>query len=92
MSNIANIQGSIYDAFHQLRLLPWLALSYSVCNVVATPLARKLFKFYDIKVLTLSGMVLLIVGTTIAGAAPSLLLLIVGRAIMAFGASIVYQG
>ncbi|KAI1177188.1 major facilitator superfamily domain-containing protein [Nemania sp. FL0916] len=92
VSNIANIQAPIYEAFTDVRLLPWLALSYSVCNVVATPLARKLYKFYDIKVLTLSGLVLLIAGNTLAAAAPSFLLLIVGRAIMAFGASIVYQG
>ncbi|KAI0450250.1 major facilitator superfamily domain-containing protein [Xylaria acuta] len=92
VSNIANIQGPIYEAFSDIHLLPWLALSYSICNVVATPLARKLYKFYDIKVLTLSGLVLLIAGGALTGAASSLLLLIVGRAVMAFGASIVYQG
>ncbi|KAI1751755.1 major facilitator superfamily domain-containing protein [Xylaria castorea] len=92
VSNIANIQGSVYEAFDDIHLLPWLALSYSICNVVTTPLARKLYKFYDIKVLTISGLVLLIAGSALAGAASSLLLLIVGRAIMAFGASVVYQG
>lgn len=92
VSNIANIQGPIYEAFSDIHLLPWLALSYSICNVVTTPLARKLYKFYDIKVLTLSGLILLIAGGALAGAASSLLLLIVGRAIMAFGASVVYQG
>ncbi|KAI0551962.1 major facilitator superfamily domain-containing protein [Xylaria curta] len=92
VSNIANIQGSVYEAFDDIHLLPWLALSYSICNVVATPLARKLYKFYDIKVLTISGLILLITGSALAGAASSLLLLIIGRAIMAFGASIVYQG
>ncbi|KAJ8120206.1 hypothetical protein ONZ43_g3026 [Nemania bipapillata] len=92
VSNIANIQGPIYEVFGDIHLLPWLALSYSVCNVVATPLARKLYKFYDIKVLTISGLVLVIAGNGLAGAASSLLLLIVGRAVMAFGASIVYQG
>ncbi|KAI0870646.1 major facilitator superfamily domain-containing protein [Hypoxylon argillaceum] len=92
VSNIANIQGPIYEVFGDIHLLPWLALSYSVCNVVATPLARKLYKFYDIKVLTVSGLVLLIVGNGLAGGAPNLVLLIIGRAVMAFGASIVYQG
>ncbi|KAI0479586.1 major facilitator superfamily domain-containing protein [Xylaria cf. heliscus] len=92
VSNIANIQGPVYEAFGDIHLLPWLALSYSICNVVVTPLARKLYKFYDIKVLTLSGLILLIAGSGLAGAAPSLLLLIVGRAVMAFGASVVYQG
>ncbi|GAW17086.1 hypothetical protein ANO14919_065360 [Xylariales sp. No.14919] len=92
LSNAANIQGPIYQTFGEIHLLPWVALSYSLCNVVTTPLARKLFKFYDIKVLTLGGMVLIIAGTALAGAASTFPLVIIGRAIMAFGASVVYQG
>ncbi|KAI0407611.1 major facilitator superfamily domain-containing protein [Xylaria palmicola] len=92
VSNIANIQAPVYEAFGDIHLLPWLALSYSVCNVVVTPLARKLFKFYDIKVLTISGLVLLVAGNAVAGSASRLLILIIGRAVMAFGASVVYQG
>ncbi|KAI1187301.1 major facilitator superfamily domain-containing protein [Nemania serpens] len=92
ISNVANIQGPMYEAFGNLRLLPWVALSYSLCNVVTTPLARKLYKFYNVKALTLSGLTILILGNGLAGAAPSLVLFIIGRAIMAFGASIVYQG
>ncbi|KAI1425697.1 major facilitator superfamily domain-containing protein [Xylaria sp. FL1777] len=92
LSNIANIQGPVYKAFGDIHLLPWVALSYSICNVIATPLARKLYKFYNIKVLTISGLVLMISGTALEGAAPNFVLLIIGRAIMAFGASIVYQG
>ncbi|KAI1362697.1 major facilitator superfamily domain-containing protein [Xylaria arbuscula] len=92
LSNTANIQGPVYKAFNDIHLLPWVALSYSICNIVATPLARKLCKFYDIKVLTLSGLVLIIAGTALAGAAPNFVLFIIGRAIMAFGASVVYQG
>ncbi|KAI0514549.1 major facilitator superfamily domain-containing protein [Xylaria bambusicola] len=92
LSNTANIQGPVYKAYNDIHLLPWVALSYSICNIVATPLARKLCQFYDIKVLTLSGLVLITAGTALAGAAPNFVLFIVGRAIMAFGASVVYQG
>ncbi|KAI0912118.1 major facilitator superfamily domain-containing protein [Ustulina deusta] len=92
LSNAANIQGPVYRAFGDIYLLPWVALSYSVCNVVATPLARKLYRFYDIKVLTISGLVLIIAGSALAGAARKFQLFIIGRAIMAFGASIVFQG
>ncbi|KAI1167710.1 major facilitator superfamily domain-containing protein [Nemania serpens] len=92
ISNVANIQGPMYEAFGDIPLLPWVALSYSLCNVVTTPLARKLFKFYNIKVLTLSGLAILILGNALAAAAPTFALFIIGRAIMAFGASIVYQG
>ncbi|KAI8633824.1 major facilitator superfamily domain-containing protein [Xylariaceae sp. FL1651] len=92
VSNAANIQAPVYRAFGNLQLLPWLALSYSVCCVATTPLARKLFKFYDIKILTIGGLILCIAGTALAGAAPNLVCLILGRSLMAFGASIVYQG
>ncbi|KAI1113943.1 major facilitator superfamily domain-containing protein [Nemania sp. NC0429] len=92
ISNVANIQGPMYEAYGNLTLLPWVALSYSLCNVVTTPLARKLYKFYNIKVLTLSGLAILILGNALAAAAPTFVLFIIGRAIMAFGASIIYQG
>ncbi|KAI0394065.1 MFS general substrate transporter [Xylariaceae sp. FL0594] len=92
ISNIANIQAPIYTAFHDLEILPWVVLSYSICSVTVTPLARKLFKFYDIKLLTTGGLVLAIIGTSIAASAPNLVQLITGRAVMAFGAAVVYQG
>ncbi|KAI3317985.1 MFS general substrate transporter [Xylariaceae sp. AK1471] len=92
VSNIANIQAPLYAAFDNVRLLPWVALGYSVCNITVTPLCRKLYKFYDIKILTISGLVLVVAGTAVSGAASSLLQLVVGRAVMAFGAAIVYQG
>jgi hypothetical protein len=57
-----------------------------------TPLCRKLYKFYDIKILTISGLIFVISGTAVSGAASSLLLFIIGRAVMAFGAAVVYQG
>jgi len=92
VSNIANIQAPIYTAFHNLEIFPWVALSYSICSITVTPLARKLFKFYDIKILTTGGLALVIAGTSVAAAAANLRQFIIGRAIMAFGASVVHQG
>ncbi len=38
VSNIANIQTPIYQAFGQTQLLPWVAAGYTVMN--AAPSAR----------------------------------------------------
>ncbi|KAI5927188.1 major facilitator superfamily transporter [Camillea tinctor] len=92
VSNVANIQAPIYEAFGYIEILPWVALSYSVCNVATIPLARRLYQFCDFKALAVASMVLIIAGTALAGAAPNLNCLIAGRAIMAVGASIIYQG
>ncbi|KAI1331789.1 major facilitator superfamily domain-containing protein [Xylariaceae sp. FL0255] len=92
VSNVANIQGSVLEAFGKVELLPWLALSYSVCNVAITPLARKLFKFYDIKILIIVACLIYITGAALAGASPNFSTLIVGRSLMAIAAGIGYQG
>ncbi|CAJ2502509.1 Uu.00g099030.m01.CDS01 [Anthostomella pinea] len=92
VSNVANIQAPVYHAFGGIELLPWVGLSYSVCNIAMIPLARKLFHFYDFKVLIVISMFFTMAGTALAGAAPNLNCLIAGRALMAVGASVIYQG
>ncbi|KAI1502586.1 major facilitator superfamily transporter [Biscogniauxia marginata] len=92
VSNVANVQAPIYDAFGHIEILPWVALGYSICNVATIPLARRLYQFYDFKVLAFASMVLTIAGTVLAGAAPNLNCVIAGRALMAIGSSVVYQG
>ncbi|KAI2625710.1 MFS general substrate transporter [Hypoxylon sp. NC1633] len=92
VSNVANIQASIYRNFGNIELLPWVALSYSVCNVALGPLGRKLFKFGDFKVLYLASMMFIIAGSALSGAATNIESIIAGRAIMALGSSVVFQG
>lgn len=92
MSNVANIQASIYQAFGQMELLPWVSLGYSICNIALIPLGRQLFKFGDFKVLNLVSMLFILAGSILSGAAPSIECVIAGRAVMAIGTSIIYQG
>ncbi|KAI1806087.1 MFS general substrate transporter [Daldinia bambusicola] len=92
VSNVANIQASIYKAFGHIELLSWVALGYSVCNVALIPLGRKLFKFGDFKALCLLSMMFIIGGSALSGAAPNIQCIIAGRAVMALGSSIIYQG
>ncbi|KAI1506016.1 major facilitator superfamily domain-containing protein [Biscogniauxia marginata] len=91
VSNHANLQIPIYQAFGHIELLPWISPSYSVCNVATIPLARKLTRFYDLKLLGLVSLILIAGGAAVAGAAPNIESVIVGRAITAVGSSIVYQ-
>ncbi|OTB09960.1 hypothetical protein K445DRAFT_71236 [Daldinia sp. EC12] len=92
VSNVANIQASIYKAFGHIELLSWVALGYSVCNAALIPLGRKLFKFGDFKTLCLLSMMFIIGGSALSGAAPNIECIIAGRAVMALGSSIIYQG
>uniref|UniRef100_A0A8H7K8K2 Major facilitator superfamily (MFS) profile domain-containing protein n=1 Tax=Bionectria ochroleuca TaxID=29856 RepID=A0A8H7K8K2_BIOOC len=41
MSNVANIQASVYEAFGHIELLPWVALSYTMGAVAVTPMVRR---------------------------------------------------
>ncbi|KAI0602809.1 major facilitator superfamily domain-containing protein [Biscogniauxia sp. FL1348] len=91
VSNLANLQIPIYQAFGHIELLPWISLSYSVCNVAAIPLARKLTQFYDLKLLGLVSLIFIAAGAALCGAAPNIESVIVGRAITAVASSIVYQ-
>ncbi|KAH9892375.1 major facilitator superfamily domain-containing protein [Xylariomycetidae sp. FL2044] len=92
VSNVANVQVPIYQYFMQIEYLPWVSLSYSVCNVAVIPLARRLFKFYDFKILSIFALVVFVAGCALSGAAPNMQALIVGRALMAVGAAFLYQG
>ncbi|OTB04019.1 hypothetical protein M426DRAFT_73611 [Hypoxylon sp. CI-4A] len=92
VSNVANIQASIYKAFGHIELLSWVALGYSVSNIALIPLGRQLFKFGDFKVLYLASMLFIIAGAVVSGSAHNIEGIIAGRAVMALGTSIVFQG
>ncbi|OTA70417.1 MFS general substrate transporter [Hypoxylon sp. EC38] len=92
VSNVANIQPSIYRAFGHIELLSWVALSYSVCSIALIPLGRKLFQFGDFKTLYLGGVLFLIAGSVISGAAHNIWGVIAGRIVVALGSSTIYQG
>ncbi|KAH6995687.1 major facilitator superfamily domain-containing protein [Ilyonectria sp. MPI-CAGE-AT-0026] len=91
ISNVANIQPRLYEAFGDIDLLPWIGLSYGLANFCVVTLARKLTFAFDMRTVFLANMVVFIAGSAIAGAAQSMAMVIVGRIIMGVGGSIVQQ-
>ncbi|KAF3000501.1 hypothetical protein E8E14_005441 [Neopestalotiopsis sp. 37M] len=90
-SNVANVQVSVYRAFGHIELLPWLSLSYSLIGVAVIPLVRKLTLFCDLKWMGLLSCLLTCAASALAGAAPNIESVIVGRVLMAIGSATLYQ-
>ncbi|KAK8877376.1 major facilitator superfamily domain-containing protein [Apiospora arundinis] len=91
VSNVANVQVPIYEAFGHIELLPWISLAFSLINVATIPLFRKLTGFMELKIVSFIAVSILIVGSALCGAAPSLNVVIVGRAFIGIGAAGCYQ-
>ncbi|KAI1845161.1 hypothetical protein JX266_008708 [Neoarthrinium moseri] len=90
-SNVANIQVPIYQAFGHIELLPWVSLTYALSSVAVIPLVRKVIGLCNLKILALVSCVLASAGSALAGAAPNLECVIVGRVLMAVGSVAIYQ-
>lgn len=91
VSNVANIQASVYEAFGHIELLPWVALSYTMGAVAVTPMVRRVVETFDTKVLYTIFYVLFIVACTVSGSATSVYAVIVGRTLMGLSYTGVYQ-
>lgn len=91
VSNVANIQGSVYKAFGHIELLPWVALSFTTGNFASIPLVRRLTSIVDLKLLLSGSLVVFTVGAAICGAANNMNTLIAGRVINGVGSCGVYQ-
>lgn len=90
-SNVANVQVSVYRAFGHIELLPWLSLSFSLISVAVIPLVRKFTLFCDLKWMGLASCLLTCAASALAGAAPNIESVIVGRVLMAVGSATLYQ-
>ena len=91
MSNIANIQPSLYSAFGNITLLPWISLSFSLAVFAVLSLSRKILYCFDMKWVYIVNLVIFMVGAAVAGSASNFPAVIVGRIIMGVGVAIVYQ-
>lgn len=87
MSNIANIQAPIYEAFGHVELLPWVAVGFSALMAATLPLWRSLIGVFPLKSLFVFAYVLTLLGAVVAGAAPNIKAVIVGRALTGVGAA-----
>ncbi|CAG9980466.1 unnamed protein product [Clonostachys byssicola] len=91
VSNVANIQPRLYEAFGGIELLPWIGLSYSLANFAVLSLGRKATYCFDLRIIYLTSLAIFLAGSAVAGSAKSLTTVIVGRVIMGVGGAMVQQ-
>ncbi|KAK1988392.1 major facilitator superfamily transporter [Colletotrichum cereale] len=91
VSNIANIQPPIYEAFGNVHLLPWVATGYTATQVCLVPLVRKLAFLGNVKLQMVVYTAIFIIGAAVSGSATSMNSVIVGRAVAGIGGAGIYQ-
>ncbi|KAK7215915.1 hypothetical protein V2G26_003918 [Clonostachys chloroleuca] len=90
VSNVANLQPSIYRAFGNIELLPWVSAAFTLGHAGVTPLLRSLMNLGDLKWFQAATMIIFITGSAVAGAASSVQALIIGRVLLGIGSSGAY--
>jgi|SRR6478736_7347980 MFS family permease len=88
VSNVANIQPQLYEAFGHIEFLPWIGLSYSLANFATLAFARNVIDVFNIRYVYIISIAIFFVGATLAGVAGNISTVIAGRAIMGIGGSI----
>ena len=91
VSNVANIQPRLYEAFGNIELLPWIGLSYSLANFAVLSFARKITYYFDLKWVYFFHLVVFMAGTAIGGSSNNIETMIVARVIMGWGGSVCQQ-
>lgn len=91
VSNVANIQPRLYEAFGNITLLPWISLSFGLANFAALSFSRKILYCFEMRWIYLASIVVFMAGAAVAGAAQNMDSVIVGRIIMGVGGAVVYQ-
>ncbi|KAL5356108.1 major facilitator superfamily domain-containing protein [Aspergillus floccosus] len=91
VSNVANIQPRLYEAFGNITLLPWISLSFSLANFAALSFSRKILYCFEMRWVYLASIIVFMAGAAVAGAAQNMASVIVGRIIMGVGGAVVYQ-
>ncbi|KAH8173500.1 major facilitator superfamily protein [Sarocladium implicatum] len=92
VSNVANIQPRIYEAFGSIELLPWIGLSYSLAFFASLSFARKVLLIFNMRWVLIFFCFVFVVGAAVAGAAPNMTAVIVGRVIMGVAGACIQQG
>lgn len=91
MSNVATIQTRLYEALGHIELLEWISLSFSLAVFASLSLARKIVYCFDLRWIYLAHLVVFFIGSGLAGAAPNMAAIIVGRSIMGVGGAVILQ-
>ena len=82
VSNVSTLQLSIYQAFGQINLLPWVVTSFSLGVSAASPTADQIMKLVDLKWFTMACWTVFMIATVVCGASPSMQGIIIGRVIL----------
>jgi MFS family permease len=90
VSNIANIQPPIYDAFGHVELLPWVGSAFSGLATCVILLFSRMSAFLPLKRLFIIWQLCLFVGSVVAGSANSMNAVIIGRALSGVGSGGIY--
>ncbi|KAH8655212.1 major facilitator superfamily domain-containing protein [Xylariales sp. PMI_506] len=91
LSNVANIQATLFEAFGNIDLLPLVAIGYPLSQICVMPLTRNLSNFINTRALILFGMGTMSAGAIVSGSATSLQAVIVGRIVTGFGGGFYLQ-
>lgn len=91
MSNVANIQASMYKAFAHVETLPWVALAYGLTITATIPLVRRMLNLGNIRITVAIFFVIFIVSCAISGSANSMVAVVVGRVLTGVGSGGVFQ-
>ncbi|KAJ5777686.1 hypothetical protein N7520_000932 [Penicillium odoratum] len=89
---IATAIPRITDEFHSLGDIGWYGSAYMLASASAQLLFGRIYKFYNMKWVFLSSVLLFEIGSAICGAAPTSNAFIAGRAIAGFASAGIFSG
>ncbi|KAF2835490.1 MFS general substrate transporter [Patellaria atrata CBS 101060] len=89
---IATAIPRITDDFNSLEDVGWYGSAYTLTMCASQLLFGRIYTFYSPKAVFLASIFIFEVGSTICGAAPSSIALIIGRAIAGLGSAGVFSG
>ncbi|KAJ5707737.1 hypothetical protein N7488_007538 [Penicillium malachiteum] len=89
---IATAIPRITDEFHRLGDIGWYGSAYMLASASSQMLFGRIYKFYNMKWVFSSSIVLFEIGSAICGAAPTSNAFIAGRAIAGFASAGIFSG
>lgn len=89
---VATAIPQITDDFHSLGDIGWYGSAYMLTTAASQLVFGRLYKFYHMKWVFLSCVVIFEIGSAICGAAPSSAIFILGRAIAGVGSAGIFSG
>lgn len=89
---IADLQPVLVEEFGEIQKLPWLSVAFLLCATASNLFWGRAYTHFNAKWLYVFTVILFEIGSAICGAAPSMNVLIVGRAIAGFGGAGLYNG